>query len=198
MNIDFAEIIKALKELGRAQFFLILFLLTAGFLIYMFQEPLVDFTKKVFQEEKRIEFREIRNLKGLEVALDSMKSEYAIEGYAVYIYQPKEFAYYKKMILTDYDLIKSVMSLQGIYLDEQLYLNEALLNNEYVLLNEEEINDETAFYHAVGFKSLMVKRLMFNGKIIGEVYLIFYERPDSETVKEISKNITQLNYKYVL
>jgi len=198
VNIDFAEIIKALKELGKAQFFIILTLLVIGFFVYLFQEPIMKMLEKSFAEEQRIEFREVRDLHGLEVELDSIKTKYALDGYAVYIYQPKDFAYYKKILLTDYDLIKSVTSLQGVYLDEQLYINDQLSEQDYVLIDEEDINNDTEFFRAVGFKSLMIKRLMFNGKIIGEVYIIFAEKPKLETVQEIAKLLAPLNYKYVI
>ncbi len=197
MNIDFAEIIKALKELTGTRFFIVMILLTIGFFVYLFRDEMASAVQNTFTE-KRIEFREVRDLRGLEMALNMIKTKYSVKNYAVYIYQPKEYAYYKKMILTDSDIIKSVTGLQGSYLDEQAYVNGILEENEYILLNEDEISDETAYYHSLGFNSLMIRRLKFNDAIIGEIYIIFDVRPSAELVQQISKELAPLNYVYVL
>ena len=197
VEINFAEIIKNLKELSSFKFFIILVIITIGFIAYLFRDELGTTLREI--SVKDIEFVQLKNFIGLEDNLDKLIQKYLFsEGYIVYLYQPKEKSFYKEMIITNSDLVKTTSSLQGFYLDEQKELNEKLLNSEYVILDQSSVINRENYLHELGINYLLVRRIRTTEGIIGEIQIILNKQPSDNELNQLKKDLTQIIYQYVL
>lgn len=197
MEINFAEILKALKDIGKLRFYFIVVIFAISFFIYIFREDVSAYFKEDITQ--KIEFREIKDLGGLEKSLDVIVlQEEDVEAYIVYMYQPKEYPFYKSMLLTDSELVKSINSLQGVYLDEQEYINELLKRNDFILLSKEDAIEDTRYIHAVGINYLLIKKLMYENEIIGEIHLLLKNKPTEVDLMRIYSLILPLKYIYII
>jgi len=187
VNINFSEVIKALKEITGPRFYFIVSLCFLAGLIYIFREPLTVTIQEISFE--RVEFREVRDLKGLEISLETLKDKKHYSNYTVYIYQPKYKSFYKRIILTDSDIVKAVSRLQGSYLDDQPTINNALSKGMYILLDYEDPKPDTQYLHDIGFKYLFIYKLGSAKNPIGEIHIGLSTKP---TQKDISSLITDL------
>lgn len=197
MEINFAEILRVLKELSGLRFYLVLGMFLVGFLIFLFRDELSSKIQSYSVNE--VEFREVRNLKGLENSLNAIQIIHPIvNSYVVYIYQPKEKSFYKKMILTNSDIVKSITRLQGSYIDEQKYLNDALEDVSYVVISEDDYINEMQELHFMGIKHVLIKKFVDTQNTIGEVHLFLNSKPNKEEVDLLLKDLSPLNYMYIL
>jgi len=198
VEINFAEILKTLKDFAGFRFYFIIIIIVIGFGLFYFENEIKANLNK--EEEIQIRFREVRNLKGLEISLDLIQEKYDfIEGYGVYIYQPIEKSFYKKIIITNSDLIKSISSLQGIYLDTQSSLNDLLLKNDAVILDVKSLPlNNDLFFYQVGISNLLIKRLTENGVLIGEIHFILNRDIEEREMRLLLNDVIPLKYIYIL
>ena len=167
--MNWPELIKALKDLNGFRFYFIVTLIFFLVIGNVYKDTISVAVKDV--TFSRVEFRECRDLKGLEVALEALsKKDSIITNFTVYIYQPKDRSYYKKVILTNDDLVKSTTSLQGSYLEDQPSINSQFAENDYVLLNSSMRDPDTKFMRELGINHLLIYKL-HNKADIGEIYI---------------------------
>ena len=194
--MNWPEIIKALKDLAGARFYFIvtlIFLLVVG---NMYKDTISVAVKDV--TFSRVEFRECRDLKGLEVALQEIsKKDTLINSFTVYIYQPKERSYYKKVLITNDDIVKSTQSLQGSYLEDQPTINTAFETKPYLLINDMLDSPDTKFMKELGFEHLLVYKLHYK-TTIGEIYLNLNHSPNQEELQRLVKVLSPLMYIYII
>lgn len=194
--MNWASIIQALKDLTGARFYFIAvlaFLLIVGSLF----KDTIDIAIKDVSFSK-VEFRDTRDMKGLEVALGRIKqADSVIKSFTVYIYQPKERSYYKKLLITDDEIVKSTVALQGSYLEDQPTINTVFETKKYLMIDETVHNADIAFMKDLGFDNVLVYKLE-SKTTIGEIHLNFYRRPTQEELNKILKQLAPLVYVYVI
>ena len=194
--MNWPELIKALKDLTGFRFYFIvvlIFLLVVG---NMYKDTISVAVKDV--TFSRVEFRECRDLKGLEVSLLKIKERFPIiDNFTVYIYQPKDRSYYKKVILTDDDKVKSSLTLQGSYIEDQTTINEALKTKDYLLLDDSGDNPDIKFMRELGFEHLLIYRLHQRNNI-GEIHLALRRKPTPQELTDVLKAISPLMYLYII
>jgi len=194
--MNWPELVKALKDLAGARFYFIvtlIFLLIVG---NMYKDTISVAVKDV--SFSRVEFRECRDLKGLEVALQQIqKTDTLIKSFSVYIYQPKERSYYKKVILTNDDIVKSTTSLQGSYLEDQATINEAFLTKNYLLIDNTIEGTDTQFMTELGIDHLLVYKLQYK-TVIGEIHLNLTHSPTQGELSHLVKTLSPLVHIYII
>lgn len=194
MNINIAEIIQAFKNIRGPRFYFLTTLLFLSLLVYTFQDALVTKVKDITFEQ--VEFREIRDLKGLEVALERLYDPEIYNSYTVYIYQPKQKSFYKRMILTNSDLVKAVSKLQGSYIEDQPTINEHFKLNNYIILDHEHPKPDTQYLHDIGFQYLFICKLQ-NYVTIGEIHVSFIKKPTEDQIIKLNRQLAPLLHMYV-
>jgi len=194
--MNWPDIIKALKDLSGMRFYFIvslIFLLVIGSL---YKDTISVAVKDV--TFSRVEFRECRDLKGLEVALESLsKRDSLIKNFSVYIYQPKTRSYYKKVIITNDDLVKTTTSLQGSYIEDQPNINQKFEEGDYMLLNATSEEADSKYLRALGIDHMLIYKL--HDKVdIGEIHLRLNHAPNPIELQTLLKALSPLLYIYVI
>lgn len=194
--MNWPEIITALKDLSGTRFYFIVTLIFFLIIGNVYKDTISVAVKEV--TFSRVEFRECRDLKGLEVALETLsKRDSIINNFTVYIYQPKDRSYYKKVILTNDDLVKSTLSLQGSYIEDQPTINKQFADNSYMLLNSTMDNTDTRFMRELGIDHLLIYKL-HNKTDIGEIYIGLKHQPSPQELTDLLKALSPLMYIYII
>lgn len=195
MNIDWAGMLAALKEINGFRFYFIVSLIFLLSLSYLFRDEIsIKVQETTF---KKVEFNEIRDLKGLEVNLNTIMDTTMMRSYTVYIYQPKDKSYYKTVAITNSDLVKTLTRLRGGYLEEQQELTTLLDTRGYGLLSHEEPNPSTAFLHELGINYMWVQKIGPPKAVHGEILIDFKKKPTEEYLKQLRTKISLANNLYV-
>lgn len=195
MNIDWIGILATLKEISGFRFYFIVSLIFLLTLSVLFKDEIsVKVQETTF---KKVEFNEIRDLKGLEVNLNTLMDTTMMRSYTVYIYQPKDKSYYKTVAFTNSDLVKTLTRLRGGYLEEQQELTELLNTKGYGLLSFEDQNPSTAFLHELGINYMWIQKIGPPKKVYGEVRIDFKKKPTEEYLKELRNKLALANNLYV-
>jgi len=198
-QVMFEKIVEHLKDITGARFYfltLLLFLLTAG---WIFKEPIIDYLK--VDRFSKIEFRECRNLLGLEKEMNRISGDYPIIlKYGVYLYQPKDNASYKKLVLTNSDEIKLIPELQGRYLADQPSINQVLAKQAYYLVDEVEIanKEDLTLLKDLSIQNAVYVRLKAKGVIVGEINISLTKRPTANELDMIMHELAPLLYTYIM
>lgn len=195
MNIDWIGILATLKEISGFRFYFIVTLIFLLILSLLFRDEIsVKVRETTF---KKVEFNEIRDLKGLEVNLNTIMDTTMMRSYTVYIYQPKDKSYYKTVAFTNSDLVKTLTRLRGGYLEEQQELTELLNTKGYGFLTHEDENPNTAFLHELGINYIWVQKIGPPKKVLGEILIDFKKKPSDEYLKELKTKVSLANNLYV-
>lgn len=195
--MNWAAIIDSLKNLTGGRFYFIvtlIFLLTLG---NIYKDTITIAVKEV--TFTRVEFRECRDLKGLEVALNIFVNNNSkiVSDYTVYIYQPKDKSYYKKVLLTTDDIVKSTTTLQGYYLEDQPTINTEFKDKSYILFNGLGNNEDMSFMNDLGYTHLLIYKLHYK-TTIGEIYLKLKHEPNAQELETLIKGLSPLTYVYII
>lgn len=196
LNIDWVKILEQLKSLKGFRFYFIVVTIFLLILTFTFKDEISVRVKNM--DFKRVEFREARDLKGLEVNLNTLIDTSLVMDYIVYIYQPKYKSYYKKVLTTSSDLVKSIARLQGSYIEDQTTINAGLKDNNYVMLSKDESTPDTDYLHELGMDYILVYRLGSIQEPIGEIQIVFRTKPTSEQIKVITKKLAPMIHMYIL
>lgn len=195
-NIDWQKILEGLKSLSSFRFYAILLLAFFLLLANIYKDPITVAVKET--TFKTAKFRECRDLKGLEVALEDInKRNEFINSYTVYIYQPELNSYYKKMLITNSDLVKKITTLQGSLIQDQPTLNGLLSTKNYFILQQDSPTQDTQFMKELNIEYLLVYKFA-DKKMIGELMLILNRKPTPTELDKLIKEISPLEYEYII
>ncbi len=196
-NIDWQKILDGLKSLSSFRFYFVLLLAFFLLLANIYKDPITVAVKETtFAAAK---FRECRDLKGLEVALNDINAKNKfIDSYTVYIYQPQIKPYYKKMLITNSDIVKKITTLQGSLIQDQPTFNDLLLKQDYFILQQDSPTHDTRFMKELNIDYLLVYKIADKNITIGEIVLILNEKPTPTQLDKLIKEISPLVYEYVL
>lgn len=142
-----------------------------------------------------IEFlRRCKDVNGLRTSLEDIKKDNNfIKSYNIYLYQPKDKAVYKELILYN------ELNVQGeVYLKDQRELSKALANNEYLIYSSDETSELTNTIKLMNAKYLMIYKLEANKKIYGEVYLSMDKYPLSKDREKVLTKLRSILFKYII
>lgn len=195
MNIDWAQLMAQIKDIQGFRFYFIVFLIFAFATTFLFRDDIS--TRVRDMDFKQVEFREVRDLKGLEVNLESILDTSMMRSYTVYIYQPRNRSYYKRVVATNSDLVKSLSRLQGGYLQDQEVINRLLINNGYVFLDKDNPIPEVMHLHELGVPYILLYRLGRYNDVIGEIAISFNEKPSQEYINNLINKLSPLSYMYI-
>lgn len=194
--MNWAEIIQALKNLKSSRFYFVVVLIFFLLLGNIYKDPVTVAIKEISLSQ--VEFRECRDLRGLEITLNELNKKYRfIDSYGVYLYQPTDKSYYKKIILTNSDIIKSTVFLQGSYIIDQPSINEKLKNNDYFVIQEGSSDTDTKFMKEMNIDYLFVYKL-HRKEVIGEIVLLMNRKPNPIEMEALVKDISPILYRHII
>lgn len=199
-----ASIIDSLKNLTGLRFYVLVALLFVASLAWLFKDAIVVSIQNYTNQN--IEFREVRNLGGLEkemvevIRFSESQLDIICSGYAVYIYQPKEHYYQKRLVITNSDVIKTIVRLQSIYLDEQPNINNALKNSEYIFLSRDRASTFTESQHLYDVFSphILIYSIRDNNKVVGEIHLAFNQELNNEQQSLLASQLRRITFLHIL
>lgn len=192
------QLIITLKDVTGPRFYFVTVLIFIASLGYIFQEPITVVIKsKTF---KAIEFREAKNLSGLKTGIDKILLVHPnIMDYGVYLYQPREEAFYKKLVLSNNEVANTSSHMQGIYLKDQPSLNEAFKKTDYVLFDQLDLQKPDLVYLAkINTSYVLFYKLQINDEIIGEICIRFKQKPTLEEMGVLLPELSPLIYLYIV
>jgi hypothetical protein len=149
----------------------------------------------------QIRFRECRDLIGLQDKCEAMvKKSKIVQSYAIYLYQPINNAFYKKIILTNSKDIMKSPALQGIYLKDQPTINRELTQHDFYLVDPVEVSKHTDLQYLIDINPnpCLFYSLKVDNKVIGEVMIRFDHKPTILEIEDVMKDISPLLYNYIL
>lgn len=194
--MNWASIINALRNLTSARFYVTIALMFILLLGVIYKDAVTVAIKDITFNP--VEFREVKDLKGLEVSLDQINKKFDfVDSYAVYIYQPKEASYYKKVVVTNSDVVKRSVSLQGSFLEDQPTMNNMILQQDYFTLDKGDKEEDIKFMKELGIESLFVYRL-YKKKTLGEIIFILKRKPNALELEELVKEVSPLMHMYII
>jgi hypothetical protein len=146
------------------------------------------------------EFRECRNISGLEKDLSSLLvSNPNVVRYGVYLYEPKNQSFYKKLVLTNSEIAKNSPSLQSIYLKDQPSINEVFKTNPYYLVDRVDMEKPDLKYLAdISTGCVLFYKLTVNGVTVGEINLRFINKPTPAELEDTIRKLSPLMYLYII
>lgn len=181
------KILETLKGFTDKRFYVLIALLSIGWIIYIFQDQIKEYS---FNPQN---LQEISNETGLLATLESTKVKHPLAtGYAFYLYQPRSDAYYKTLMGTDVKYMKDNRFFQSIPLNTQKYLNYRLVEREYILLSYSNIEEKS---YTDMYASDYI--LVYNVKVketIAEVIITFNVSPTPEEIEVILKELRTIKY----
>jgi hypothetical protein len=186
----FAQLLTAIKDLTGARFYFLTTLIFVAFLAMTFKDQIkqFDFNPK--------ELRKCSNEKGLLQKLIDIRQQHRLTtGYALFLYQPKEESYYKKLVSTDNAYLKSNEYFQAIPLNTQKYLNYLMIEREYVLLSTDDTNCKD-YITEYGSDYVLVYNIYVK-ETIGEVIFTFDVKPTQDEINALVKDLRNVKY-YVI
>lgn len=153
----------------------------------MFRDTITVNIKDVTTKE--VEFREVRNFGGVENSLNSLFNSEEHLGYAIYIYQPQEKSFQKRLLLTNINLIKNIGKLQSMYIEEQATINKGLKLYDHILLSKDEPSPDTQYLHDIGMNYILVQRIRDTKGMVGEIHFVFESLPDQKTIEKLTTEL---------
>lgn len=172
------------------------FLLIVG---YMYKESIDMAAQVAFFNQ--VKFRECRDVIGLQEAFDKiLKKDTVVDKYALYLYQPVNNSFYKKIVVTNSTNIMKSPALQGIYLKDQPTLNQELRLHDYYLIDEREsiTHEDLKYIAQLSPQPCLFYALKVDNKIVGEIAIRFKSTPSIPQIEDVLKDISPLLYNYVL
>lgn len=195
----FEQILLGVKDITGPRFYFItslIFLLLVGFI---FQGAITTLVKSSLYTE--LEYREFRNVLGLDAALQSLTSKDSnVLEYGVYIYQPKNGSFYKLLTAGNSAIARNSPAVSRMYLKDQPYINEQFKTNDFFIADELDIKTKTDFEYSkqIGAKSVLFFKLKIRGTTIGEIVVRFKTKPSVIEVEKLIHDLSPLTYLYVI
>lgn len=187
------DLIRELNQLSSVRFYFVSILLVITTLGITYKEDISFMLDKIkYQDIKQL--NRCRDLGGLRAYMELLKNNNKfIDSYNIYIYQPKNKAIYKQVV------VYSELNVQGeIYLKDQKELTRALSNNEYLVYSADEQTELTNTVRSMGSKYLMVYKLESNNKIYGEVHIGMSEYPLNKHRENMLNKLRTVLYKFII
>ena len=187
------DLITELNRLSNARFYFIttiLVIITVGIIYKDDVSFLLDKVK--YQDIEQL--NRCKDINGLRSYMNNIKQKNKlIDSYNVYIYQPKNKAIYKQVV------VYSELNVQGeIYLKDQPELTMTLSKNEYIIYSADEQTELTNTIRSMGSKYLLVYKLESNNKIYGEIHIAMNEYPLNENRSNLLKELRTVLFKFVI
>ncbi len=199
LNAIAGRVASTLQGFSNIKFYFIVGLVFIASIAFMLKEPITLYIKS--KSFTSINFRECRDVSGLEKALNEVLQRHPnCEKYTVYLYQPKDESFYKKLILTTSVIAKNSPSLQSIYLKDQPTIMEAFKTRDFYLFDKNEAMDkqDLKYLYKLNINSALFFKLMINDQAIGEIAFRFKQRPSAEELDILIKELSPLIYMYVI
>lgn len=197
LNYLFDNLVEAVKDLKGFKFYFVVVLVFLFAITFTVKDSLTLYVKT----HTDIEFRECRDTPGLTDALSKMEhSNSNVKGYAVYLYQPKNNAIYKRLVITDDQIVKATPSMQGVYLKDEPTINMRLREDSYYLMTHDEAikHIDTQILDDLNLTPTLFFALKSNGTVIGEINLKLDHRPTPAELDQILRALTPMLYSYVV
>lgn len=194
----FNRIVNTFKLLGNAKFYFTAFLIALVSISLIFKDTIeVGVKGKLFSSA---DFREARNPYALQSALDEVvKKDTNILYYDVFLYEPKNKSFYKKLIVTNSEVVKNSPALQVRYLKDQPSINAGLDVGGYYLIDDIELRKpDLKLLKDLGVVSALYYRLSSNGTSVGEIVLRFKEKPSAQELDNLLKKLSPFLYTYII
>jgi len=191
--------VSTFRSLGSLKFYFVAFLIALCILGVTFRDT-IDLTVKgkLFSAT---DFRECRDPYKLQIDMDTIaKSNPNIDKYVVFLYEPKNQSFYKKLILTNSEIARNSPSLQMRYLKDQPSINAALDANGYYLVDQIDMQTKTDLkvLKDLGVVSVLYYRLSADGVPCGEIGIQFFQRPTPQELEKLLKQLSPILYKDVI
>lgn len=194
-----ARAVNAIHGWNHAKFYFIatlIFLFSIGF---VYREVVTTTINDVVFNQ--IKFRDCRDILGMQKEFDSIsKRNPIIYSYAVFLYQPINNAFYKKVVLTNSENIMRSPALQGQYLKDQPTINKELAEHDYYIIDKKEAltHDDLRFLLDISDDTRLVYGLKINSKVVGEIGIRFKHAPSTLELEDVMKDLSPLLYNYIL
>lgn len=193
------RIASTVKLLGSAKFYFALTLMALLTTAVIFKDSIeLAVRGEMFSAT---DFREARDPYALQTAMNHVvKGNTNILYYGVFLYEPKNQSFYKKLILTNSEVAKASPALQMVYLKDQPTINAALASNGYYLIDQIDLNThkDLKSLKDLGTVSALYYRLSSNGVPVGEISLAFKERPTPQELDTLLKVLAPYLYDYII
>lgn len=193
------RVVSTFKMLGGAKFYVSAFFITVVALSLIFKDTIeVSVKGKLFSAT---DFREARNPYALQTAMeDIVKQDTNIRYYEVFLYEPKQNSFYKKLVITNSEVAKNSPALQMRYLRDQPTINAALGANGYFLIDEVDIQTkkDLKILKDLGVTDALYYRLTSDGVSVGEIALRFKHRPTALELDSLLKQLSPFLYTYII
>lgn len=192
------RIVSTYQNFSDFKFYFVVFMISLLALGYIYKDT-IDLTLRN-HAYSITEFRECRNISGLEKDLTGLVvSNPNVLRYNVYIYEPKNQSFYKKLVLTNSDLAKNSPSLQSIYLKDQATVNEVFKTNPYYLVDRIDMQKPDLKYLAdCNINCMLFYKLVVNGISVGEINLEFRTKPTPAELEDTVRKLSPLMYLYII
>lgn len=181
------------------RFYFIACLIFLGTIGYMYKDALNMAAQVAFFNQ--VKFRECRDVIGLQDAFDKIvKKDTIVDRYGLYLYQPINNAFYKKIVVTNSINVMKSPALQGMYLKDQPTLNQELHTHDYYFIDEREAlsHEDLKYIAELSPKPSLFYALKVDNKIIGEIGIRFKSTPTIPQIEQVLKDLSPLLYNYVL
>lgn len=197
MNYLFDNLVQIIKDLRGFKFYFVTLLLFILIATYTIRDSLTLYVKT----HTSIEFRECRDIPGVTTAMAAIeKRNPLIKGYSIYLFQPKNNAIYKRLVLTDDPIVKGATSMQGIYLRDEPTVNIHLEQDSYYLITRDEAlkHIDTQEIADLNLTPVLFYALKSNNAVIGEINLRLDHSPTPQELDKILKELSPILYNYVV
>ena len=198
INSIVATIVAGFKKIQGAKFYFISILIALITHAVIYKDAIeISVKGRLFSAT---DFREARNPYALQTAMDDLaKKDTNIVSYSVFLYEPKNQSFYKKLVLTNSDVDKNSPSLQMRYLKDQPSINAALDANGYYLIDDIELRKpDLRILKDLGVVSALYYRLTSDGTAVGEINLRFKQKPTALELDTLLKTLSPYLYTYII
>lgn len=193
------RVVTTFKLLGNAKIYVIGLFITIISLSLIFKSTIeITIKGKLFSAT---DFRECRNPYALQTAMDNIaKQDTNITSYSVFLYEPKNQSFYKKLIITNNDVARESPSLQMRYLKDQPTINTSLDANGYFLIDPIDLSThpDLKLLKDLGVTDVLYYRLSSNNVAVGEIELRFKHRPSPQELDTLLKTVSPFLYTYII
>jgi hypothetical protein len=198
-NTIFARIANTFNGWSHVKFYFITGLIFFFSLAFIYRDSITMSVQTVIYNQ--IQFRECRDVIGLQKAFDGIiAKDTIIQSYGVYLYQPINNAFYKRVVLTNSENVMRSPSLQGIYLRDQPTLTAELKQNDYYIVDQKEAVRHPDLQYMIDISTdvRMFYALKLDGKLIGEIGVRFKHPPSTTELEQVLKDLSPLLYEYIV
>lgn len=198
INSIVSIIVTGFRKIHGAKFYFISILIALLTLSVIYKDTIeISVKGRLFSAT---DFREARNPYALQTAMDELvKKDTNVMSYGVFLYEPKNQSFYKKLILTNSEIAKNSPALQSAYLKDQPSINAALDVNGYYLIDDIELaKPDLKVLKDLGVVSALYYRLTSNGIPVGEITLRFKEKPTAHELDTLLKTLSPYLYTYII